>query len=239
MSPDLRRQVRFWRAGLVLVVLGAFTVVVGYYVPLRREAARLDAQRAHAEAERASYGERLAATERQLASAAAERERLALALEERERAPRRTGERLARLRDKLRAQYGRLEQAKMLSVSSAADRMSVAVAMDVLFPEGRADVTKNGRLLLCQLGKSLLAEFEGQIRLTGYYGAPRIQEPELARRYASPWALSAARAASAAVVLEQECGVPAERFLVVAYGPRAAGPLGPNIAFEFILEAGG
>jgi flagellar motor protein MotB len=82
-----------------------------------------------------------------------------------------------------------------------------------------------------------MAEFNGQIRVTGYYGKPSIAEPELAQRYGTPWELSAARAASAVDVLAGECGGPTDRFLAVGYGPRAAGPLGPNVALEFIFRA--
>jgi flagellar motor protein MotB len=80
-----------------------------------------------------------------------------------------------------------------------------------------------------------MAEFDGQLRITGYYGKPRIVEPALSKRYASPWELSAARAARTVDVLVRDCHTPAERFLAVGYGPRAAGPLGENIAFEFIF----
>jgi hypothetical protein len=37
-------------------------------------------------------------------------------------------------------------------------------------------------------------------------------------------------------VLEAGCGAPTDRFLIVGYGPRAAGPLGENVALEFVFE---
>jgi hypothetical protein len=46
------------------------------------------------------------------------------------------------------------------------------------------------------------------------------------------------RAATVAKVLERGCGAPTDRFLVVGYGPRPAGPLGANVAFEMIVKPG-
>ena len=99
-------------------------------------------------------------------------------------------------------------------------------------------MSSGGRTLLCQLANSIMADFSGQLRITGYYGKPRIVEPRLARRYTTPWQLSAARAAQAVDVLERDCRAPTERFLVVGYGPRSAGPLGENVALEFIFASG-
>lgn len=90
---------------------------------------------------------------------------------------------------------------------------------------------------MCGVSTQIMAEFAGQLRVTGYYGKPRIVEPALARRYGTPWELSAARAARAVDVLVRDCQAPTERFLVVGYGPRAAGPLGENVAFEFIFTS--
>ena len=125
----------------------------------------------------------------------------------------------------------------MLVVSSAGDRVSVAIAVSGLF-SARETVTESGRTLLCELAKTIMAEYKGQIRVTGYYGSSKIDDPVLAARHPSPWHLAAARASSAAAVLERDCAMPTERFQVVSYGPRAAGPLGENVAFEFVFSPG-
>jgi flagellar motor protein MotB len=111
--------------------------------------------------------------------------------------------------------------------------VSVALAVPALF-SSRERLTPNGRELLCQLSKIIMSEFKGQIRVTGYYGKPQL-DPASARRR-TPWHLAAERAASAADALERDCNGPADRFLVVSYGPRAAGPLGENVALEFIFR---
>jgi chemotaxis protein MotB len=189
------------------------------------------------EAELARLREQLTREQEGLSRARAENIRLLGELSAQESASVDVKERIDKLKELVLAQFGRLSQAKMLTVSSASDRVSIAVKRAVLFPSNGPEVSANGRSLLCQLSNTIMTVFDGQIRVTGYYGKPRIEEPELARRYSSPWELSAARAASAVRVLETGCGAPTDRFLIVGYGPRAAGPLGENVALEFVFEA--
>jgi chemotaxis protein MotB len=222
-------------AGLGLV---AFTVIAGYYLPAQREATRLRDERRVLDVEQAALRKRLELSDQELSAARAQNTQLTSALEAERSSAVDVKQRIDRLKGTLGAQFGRLSQARMLSVSSAGDRVSVAIAIPALFPDNGRSVSKNGRSLLCQLSTSIMAEFAGQIRVTGYYGKPHIEEPELARRYATPWELSAARAASAVDVLEKGCGAATDRFLVVGYGPRPAGPLGENVALEFAFKAG-
>jgi len=232
-----RGALRRWRVACAFLAIGTFTVILGYYVPLHREAKRLRTEHATLETQRAALTRELELSRHELEAAHAENKRLSGDLDAQQSVLVEVKQRIERLKELLSAQFGRLSQARMLIVSSAGDRVSVAIAMEVLFPDRRPEVTKNGRSLLCQLSKAIMAEFNGQIRVTGYYGKPSIVEPELAQRYATPWELSAARAASAVTVLAGECGGPTDRFLAVGYGPRAAGPLGENVALEFIFKA--
>ena len=111
----------------------------------------------------------------------------------------------------------------------------MALAIPALFPAGRTQVTANGRALLCELARTVMQHHDGQLRVSGYLGKSVISEPALAR-YGTPWQLSAARAASAAAVLERDCKLATERLYAVGYGPRAPGPLGENVALELILS---
>jgi flagellar motor protein MotB len=226
-----RSSARRWRFTSGFLFFGTLTVVAGYYVPLRREAGRLraegDSLRAELSQARAQLTESLARPpEAPPAAGAAPNSG---DVEARARA------RIERLDARLRERFGELARSQKLSVASAGERMSVAIANEQLFSGSSLDVSSSGRALLCDLAQTVMAEFDGQLRITGYYGKPRIVEPALSRRYASPWELSAARAARAVDVLVRDCRAPAERFLAVGYGPRAAGPLGENIAFEFIF----
>jgi flagellar motor protein MotB len=83
-----------------------------------------------------------------------------------------------------------------------------------------------------------MSEFAGQIRVTGYYGKSTIQDRRMRKKFDSTWELSASRASAAARALERRCGAPVDRFFVVGYGPRPAGPLGENVAFEFVVKPG-
>ena len=208
---------------------GALTVVAGYYVPLRREARRL-------RAEGDSLRGELSQTRAELKQALDARQPEALSAPS-DAAPKNGARlRIERLEARLRERFGDLAQSQQLSLAAASDRMSVAIANAQLFSGASVDISGSGRSLLCDLAQTVMAEFDGQLRVTGYYGKPRIVEPTLRKRYASPWELSAARAARAVDVLVRDCHAPAERFLAVGYGPRAAGPLGENVAFEFIFS---
>jgi len=210
---------------------------VGYYVPLRRETLRLRTEHhALTESTRAARAD-LARAEGELGAARDQNRELSSALDGQKGELAKIDVRIHKLKERLTAQFSRLHQAKLLTVASAADRVSVAIATPVLFADHRPVVTANGRSLLCDLAKTIMAEFNGQIRVTGYYGKPDIAERALARRYATPWELSAVRAAAAVDALEKTCRAPTDRFLAVGYGPRAAGPLGENVALEFVFAA--
>lgn len=257
MSPptlqSARSSARRWRFASGFLFFGALTVVAGYYLPLRRETGRLRADTAELRRE-------LDQTQRELAreltrprevpparAAAATPASLSLtpgvpgeappatersAREAKERAVK---QRIERLEQQLEQRFGELERNQQLRVSSAGDRVSVAVASSRLFAANGVELAARGRTLLCELSEQIMSDYQGQLRVTGYYGKPRISEPALQRRYKTPWELSAARAARSVDALVRECKAPAERFLAVGYGPRTAGPLGENVAFEFIV----
>jgi chemotaxis protein MotB len=210
-------------------------VTLGYAWPLQREVSRLrDAERALDERQRDALAT-LEKTRDDLTLAQSRLTRRDEAARDEDATAADVRRRLEKLERVVSTQFGRLARADMLLVSSASDRLSVALAIPALFPLGRMTVTANGRALLCELAQAILQHYDGQLRVSGYYGKPTIAEPALAR-YGSPWQLSAARAASAAAVLERDCEVAAERVYAVGYGPRAPGPLGENIALELVLS---
>jgi chemotaxis protein MotB len=216
-----------WRLASGLFAIVTVTMIAGFCVPTYREAARLRIERQTLQAEQ----QRLQAD---LARARAESTDLRREVNSSRLDRTEVARRIEKLEQLLSAQFGRLVTGKMLVVSSAVDRVSVALAVPALFST-RDRLTKSGRALLCELAKTIMAEYQGQVRVTGYYGEPRLDDAELAAGSLSPWHLSAARAASAADALENDCGAPADRFFVVGYGPRPAGPLGENVALEFIF----
>jgi chemotaxis protein MotB len=235
-----QRSARFWRFAAGFLFFGTLTVVAGYYVPLRREALRLRTEQTTLRRQLEESTHALDAVPAASPSAPASAPLSAVAPPGGATQPNSgdLAQRRERLEASLRSQFAELIQRRQLNVSSAGDRMSVAVASPLLFPGEAPQMSSGGRTLLCQLAKSIMADFSGQLRITGYYGKPSIVEPRLARRYTTPWQLSAARAAQAVDVLERDCRAPPERFLVVGYGPRAAGPLGENVALEFIFASG-
>jgi flagellar motor protein MotB len=222
-----------WMIASGFCAIATFTVVVGYYLPTYREAARLRSEHQTLAAERAAASASIEQLQTQLTQSQAQSAALARELESAKGDGAKVRDRIEKLDRLLSAQFGRLAREKMLVVSSASDRVSVALAVPALF-SSRERLTPNGRELLCQLSKVIMSEFKGQIRVTGYYGKPQL-DPASARRR-TPWHLAAERAASAADALERDCNGPADRFLVVSYGPRAAGPLGENVALEFIFR---
>jgi flagellar motor protein MotB len=224
-----------WRVASAFCALVTVTVIVGYYVPTYREAARLRAEREALEAHRAASDAALDQMQRDFARLSSESLEMRRELEALKAESAGVARRIEKLERLLSAQFARLVQAEMMVVSSAVDRVSVALAVPALFSP-RDRLTKSGRSLLCQLTKTIMSEYKGQIRVTGYYGKPRLASGDGGWRARTPWHLAAARASSAAEALEQDCQAPAERFFVVSYGPRAAGPLGENVALEFIFR---
>lgn len=224
-----------WRVASAFCAIVTFTVIVGYYVPTYREAARLRIERETLRTERAASDAVRERLQADLATARAESGELRREVDSSKIDRLGVARRIEKLERLLSAQYGRLVHGKMLVISSAVDRVSVALAVPAVFSP-QDNLTRSGRALLCELAKTILAEYQGQVRVTGYYGKPRLDESALGTGSPSPWHLSAARAASAADALETDCGVPADRFFVVGYGPRPGGPLGENVALEFIFR---
>jgi flagellar motor protein MotB len=238
MLPSARAasgSVYRWRVASGFCAIVTFTVIVAYYVPLYREARQLRLERDALRSREAAHSAELAQARAELAQSRTRAEQLSSERDLPQRATARVLERIEKLERLLSTQFGRLAREKMLMISSAGDRVSVAMAVPALF-SARDAVTPSGRTLLCELAGTIMAEYKGQLRVTGYYGSERIEDRTLAARHATPWHLAAARAASAASVLERDCRSPTDRFLVVSYGPRAAGPLGENVALEFVFS---
>lgn len=232
-SPQLARSRRRWKSLAGLLAIGLFAVLGGFLLPLKRSELRLR------EALAASHqltNEKTAALEAELKVANERGADLARQLEVQGAATLEVQKRIEALASTLTERFRRLDSNGLLAITSAGDRVSVAVSNKLLFPGSRTVIPKHGRVVLCQLSKVLLSEFSDQIRVTGYFGKSKIDRRRLRSRYRSTWELSAARAAAAARVLEQGCGAPTDRFVVVAYGPRAAGPIGENVAFELIVQ---
>jgi len=232
VSPAARdggAPARRWQIACAVCAAGAILVSAGYAWPLRREVTRLQGERQQLDERdreaRAALGDARASLARSQARLA----QLEDDARERDATGNDVRRRLEKLERVLSTQFGRLARADMLLVSSAGDRLSVALAVPALFPLGRAQVTANGRALLCELAQTILQNHDGQIRVSGYYG-------KAAAPHGTPWQLSAARAASAAAVLERDCKLAAERLYAVGYGPRAPGPLGENVALELVLS---
>jgi flagellar motor protein MotB len=234
-GPGKAASANRWRVASGFSAIVTFTVIAGYYLPTYREAARLRIERETLHADRAASNAALEQVRAELARSERELEQLRREMDAAKGDSPLVARRIEKLERLLSAQFGRLIQAEMMVVSSASDRVSVALAVPALFST-RDRLTKSGRSLLCQLAKTIMSEYKGQIRVTGYYGKRRLEQADTGPRGGTPWHLSAARASSAAEALTGECGAPDDRFLVVSYGPRAAGPLGENLALEFIFK---
>ncbi|HTV24976.1 MAG TPA: hypothetical protein VMG12_40060, partial [Polyangiaceae bacterium] len=100
-----------------------FTVIAGYYLPAQREAARLRSERQKLDADHATALEQLRT---ELDQRLRENAGLKRELEAQKSAGALVGERIEKLERLLSAQFNRLLQAKMMVVSSAPDRVSVA-----------------------------------------------------------------------------------------------------------------
>src|SRR4051812_42719107 len=107
-----------WRIASGFCALFAFTVLVGFYVPLHRRQAVLVTERDGLATAQASASARIAQLGSEVEASRAENERLKRELESPKSASSRVRSRIEKLERNLSAQFGRLAQAKMLVVSS-------------------------------------------------------------------------------------------------------------------------
>lgn len=118
-----------------------------------------------------------------------------------------------RLYKEMTERFNKLISAGQLDVTMIDGRLVINMPQDILFKSGSADVERDGRNALLEVG-SVLAELrDRQFQVEGHTD----NVPISSRRFPSNWELSSARALSVVHIL-QEGGVPSKNLSAAGYG---------------------
>jgi chemotaxis protein MotB len=92
-----------------------------------------------------------------------------------------------------------------VQIQQLQDRLRVTMLDEVLYPSGRAELTKQGKAILDKLVPSLPAATDHRIEVEGYTDDVPIGR-HLKNKYKTNWELSGARAASVVEYLQKKGG---------------------------------
>jgi chemotaxis protein MotB len=92
-----------------------------------------------------------------------------------------------------------------VQIQQLQDRLRVTMLDEVLYPSGRAELTKQGKAILDKLVPSLQAATDHRIEVEGYTDDVPIGR-HLKNKYKTNWELSGARAASVVEYLQKKGG---------------------------------
>lgn len=136
----------------------------------------------------------------------AERDRLALEKENREKELHDAQNTYGELIDKMRSEISRGE----VTISELQGKLTVNLVEKILFDSGSAEIKSSGKEVLSKVGMILNDVKDKEIRVEGYSDNLPIS-PRLKSIYPSNWELSAARAISVVQFLRNTLNVPGER----------------------------
>ena len=136
----------------------------------------------------------------------AERDRLALEKENREKELLAAQDTYGELIDKMRSEISRGE----VTISELQGKLTVNLVEKILFDSGSAELKSGGKEVLSKVGTILNEVKDKEIRVEGYSDNLPIS-PRLQSIYPSNWELSTARAISVVQFLRDTLNVPGER----------------------------
>lgn len=104
-----------------------------------------------------------------------------------------------------------------IRITQLADRLSVNIVNRILFPSGRARISRNGKKVLMRVGAVLAKAHDKTIRVEGFTdNVP--PGPALKNRYPTNWELSTARATNVVRFLQDATGVNPSQMEAVGMG---------------------
>jgi flagellar motor protein MotB len=229
------RSTRWGRIFVWILVVGAATFALAYYLPLHRTHRALIQQQRELTETGKAFEQEIRTTKQQLDAAVKKRDELEAERSLRDRSQKAAADRSDQIRKTLSAKLG--NQAG-IAIGATNGRVLVAIASDVLFAAKKQELSAGGRALLCELAA---AGETHPIRV----GAV-TDEAAPAGRSSSAWDSSAARAATVARSLEEQCRVAHARLTAIGYGrERASSPAfagakvsGNRIEIEIDVGAG-
>jgi flagellar motor protein MotB len=200
------RGTRWGRVFTGLLVLGFGTFVAAYYLPLYRSQQRLSDQYRELSQKSQSLEGSVSKAQADLKTLSAERDQLRTEHEQRDNAQKNDASQQQRVRDALSAKLDKLIKKSAAAVVSNGSTLIVALDSALLFQPQKLDLTGPAIALLCDISKT----GEAKSLVVSAALAPGSTVPAaLAKTFATPFALSAARAAALAEAFVDKCAFPA------------------------------
>jgi len=103
---------------------------------------------------------------------------------------------------------GEIEQ-KQIQITQLADRLSVSMVDQILFPSGEAELTPAGLKVIERVGNIIKGVKDKMIRVEGHTDNVPIH-PRLQKEFPTNWELSTARATNVVRFLQEKVGIPPE-----------------------------
>jgi len=103
---------------------------------------------------------------------------------------------------------GEIEQ-KQIQITQLADRLSVSMVDQILFPSGEADLTPAGLKVIERVGNIIKGVKDKIIRVEGHTDNVPIH-PRLQKEFPTNWELSTTRATNVVRFLQEKVGIPPE-----------------------------
>jgi chemotaxis protein MotB len=103
---------------------------------------------------------------------------------------------------------GEIEQ-KQIQITQLADRLSVSMVDQILFPSGEAELTPEGLKVIERVGNIIKGVKDKIIRVEGHTDNVPIH-PRLQKKFPTNWELSTTRATNVVRFLQEKVGIPPE-----------------------------
>ncbi|WP_437571667.1 hypothetical protein [Sorangium sp. So ce542] len=213
-SSGFRRWVRLVPA---LLLVASATFVAAYYVPLRRAHLLLIEEQRRSNQRGKDLEQTLSQVRGELQQTTAQVEKLEAERRQTEDAKKSGLARVEQLKTELAGKLDKQIKKGTAAVAVADGQALVALPETAVFLAHKLDVSPQGRALLCHVAGAVAAIGQAPIRVGAVSGPPDLESPALKSGYPTPWALSAARAASVAQTLQDACSLPGARLSAVGH----------------------
>jgi chemotaxis protein MotB len=200
------RGSRWGRVFTGLLVLGFGTFVAAYYLPLYRAQQKLSDQYRELSQKSQSLSDGASKAQADLKTVSAERDQLQAEHDQRDHAQKNDASEQQRAHDAVSAKLDKAIKKNAAAVVSDGSTLIVALDSALLFQPQKLDLAPSAVSLLCDVLKSAAAK---SVMVSDALAPGAALPAALAKTFATPWALSAARAAAVAEALVDKCSLPA------------------------------
>jgi chemotaxis protein MotB len=215
LGPYRRSGSSFGRVFVGLLVVGTATFVAAYYLPLYRAQQTLSAQYRELTQKLETAAQSVSQLQTELKTTTAQRDTLQAEHDQHASSKKSDTDKLDRVRGELSSKLDKFLKKGNAAVTTTGNSLLVALDDNLLFGAQKLELSAQGRALLCDIGT---ASGTFSIRASSSMAQDGAVPAALSANYASPWALTAARAAAVTQTLEEKCSFPAARMTATGNG---------------------